>query len=171
MLIKCKSRVGMMNAAPGCGCFGVPLSKVVFVIDVHQQVETQKFFTCSSCTDIQLLGSSGHAIISVLCVWRSVMSQGQVECLCSSSTLISEGESWLKLWPVICEFLLLLLLEQCGSRRLFSTIRPNFVLELYHLAQFFREKGIQVIAFGSLNTWIIICCLIFTACICSRLWK
>lgn len=81
----------MINAAPWCGCFGVPLSKVVCVIDVHQQVETRKVFTFSTCTDIQVLGSPGHAVIAVLCIGRSVMIQSQEECLCSSSTLISAG--------------------------------------------------------------------------------
>lgn len=54
------------------------------------------------------------------------MVQSQVECLCSSSTLISAGGS--SLISDDSEFLLFLFLEQCGSRRLSSsTMKPNFV--------------------------------------------
>lgn len=107
--------------ATWCGCFGVPLSNV-FAINVQWNAEGFHMFQLHWHPTALFL----RAITSGLCVWSSIMIQRQMESLCSSSTLISEGGSQFKI-PDDSEFLLFLFLEQCGSRRLFRTIRPNFV--------------------------------------------
>lgn len=68
------------------------------------------------------------------------MVRSQVECLCSSALSFQKVGSSSS--SDDSEFFLFLFLEQCGSRRLFRTVRPNFVqVKTLSLSSVLQRKG------------------------------
>lgn len=131
---------------------GVPLSKVVCLTDVHQQSKLRRFShvqlhwhptarfpgACSNISAWYLKKHDGPGLSGVrvlfqhshFCRWVIVWSLMIVSFFCSCSWSSVEAGGWAAAqWGQIL------------SR-----------LECYHLAQFFREKGVHLIAFGNLNT-------------------